>query len=159
MLAPAIAGLDQWYIEAQIQKFKSGIRGAHPDDVGGLRMRPMSRTLREADEVRAVSAYVAALPAARPATTLDGDATRGGALYAPCIACHGPTGEGMQALGAPSLTRTDDWYQLKQLKHFKVGIRGGPGDGTGILMVPMAATLPDEQAMKDVIAHIQTLGR
>ena len=40
--APTIAGLDEWYVEAQLQKFKGGLRGAHPDDVAGLRMRPMT---------------------------------------------------------------------------------------------------------------------
>ena len=44
--APAIAGLPAWYVEAQIHKFRDGTRGAHPDDLPGLRMRPMSRTGR-----------------------------------------------------------------------------------------------------------------
>ena len=39
--APNIAGLPAWYVEAQLVKYRSGIRGAHPDDLEGLRMRPM----------------------------------------------------------------------------------------------------------------------
>ena len=41
--APAIAGLPVWYVEAQLVKFRTGVRGAHPDDFEGLRMRPMSQ--------------------------------------------------------------------------------------------------------------------
>ena len=41
----AIAGQAQWYLEAQLVKFKNGVRGAHPDDMEGSRMRPMARTL------------------------------------------------------------------------------------------------------------------
>src|SRR5690606_22514045 len=59
--APAIAGLDEWYVRAQLEKFRSGARGAHPDDVAGLRMRPMARQLDGDDDVAAVAAFVAAL--------------------------------------------------------------------------------------------------
>jgi len=36
-LAPAIAGLPEWYINAQLHNLKSGARGTHPEDTGGLR--------------------------------------------------------------------------------------------------------------------------
>ncbi|MFT5696654.1 MAG: mono/diheme cytochrome c family protein, partial [Myxococcota bacterium] len=36
-LAPAIAGMDEWYVDRQLKNFKSGIRGLHADDLGGLR--------------------------------------------------------------------------------------------------------------------------
>ena len=32
-LAPAIAGLEQWYVEMQLEKFRNGQRGRHFDDV------------------------------------------------------------------------------------------------------------------------------
>ena len=156
LLAPAIGGLSPWYVEGQIRKFRTGVRGAHPDDIGGLRMRPMSRLLRSDDDIKAVAAYVASLPAPPAEATLGGDATRGAGLYAPCIACHGVDGKGNVALQSPSL-HSSDWYQLTQLKNFKAGIRGRPDDPFGVMMRPMAATLVDEQAMKDVIAHVQTL--
>jgi cytochrome c553 len=65
-LAPAIAGLDQWYVEAQLAKFRSGVRGMHPQDTGGLRMYPMSLWLASDADAAAVAGYVAGLPAARP---------------------------------------------------------------------------------------------
>ena len=54
-LAPAIAGLEEWYVAAQLRHFRSGARGTHPDDIAGLRMYPMSLSLREDSdlEVRA----------------------------------------------------------------------------------------------------------
>src|SRR4030095_10596765 len=93
-----------------------------------------------------------------PARLVGGDATRGQALYAPCIACHGVDGGGNQPLNGPPLSHANDWYLLTQLQHFKAGVRGlKPGDTYGGLMRPMSMTLPDEQAMKDVIAYIVTL--
>jgi cytochrome c553 len=159
-LAPAIAGLPEWYALNQLKGFRAGYRGTHFDDIPGMRMRPMSLTLQSDADVQAVAAYVASLPAAKPASTLQGgDATRGQALYGPCIACHGVDGGGNQALNGPPLNQMSDWYLLTQLQHFKAGVRGTkPGDNNGMLMRPMSMTLTDEQAMKDVIAYIATLG-
>ena len=157
--APAIAGLPGWYVQATLQKFKAGGRGTHPKDYAGMRMRPMSMSLRTDDDITHVAAYVAGLPASRPAPLLEGgDATRGAALYAPCVACHMPDGSGNPALNAPPLQHASDWYLLAQLKKFKGGVRGSnPLDPFGALMVGMSQLLADEQAMKDVIAHIMTL--
>jgi len=157
-LAPAIAGTEQWYIEAQLRKFRSGVRGNHPDDVGGMRMRPMSLALPQDDDVTEVARYVASMPRVQPAPTLTGgDATRGATVYAPCIACHGIKGEGNQALNAPSQIGQSDWYQLKQIQNFKAGTRAGsPLDTTGMLMRPMALTLSEQDAL-DVVAYMQTL--
>ena len=38
-LAPAIAGLPEWFVTGQLQKFRSGGRGTHFDDISGMRMR------------------------------------------------------------------------------------------------------------------------
>ena len=47
------------------------------------------------------------------------------------------------------------------LKKFKRGLRGADAikDPQGYTMAPIMATLPDEQAMKDVIAHIRHLSK
>lgn len=159
LLAPSIAGLEGWYVETQLNKFRSGARGGHPADVGGLRMRPMSRWLASDDDIAAVAAWVAAMPPASPANTLDGDPAKGAATYALCSSCHGPDGSGNPEMKAPSLVRTSDWYQLTQLNNFKKGVRGGPADPEGALMRGFATMLADDQAMKDVIAHVLTLGK
>jgi cytochrome c553 len=158
-LAPAIAGLPAWYVAAQLESFRSGLRGTHPEDVAGLRMYPMSLSLKYEGDIEAVSAHLAGLPPVAPEPVLEGgDPRRGAQLYAPCTACHGPDGAGMEALKAPRLTFASDWYLLSTLQKYKSGVRGSdPRNVNAALMRGMAQALPDEQAMKDVIAHIETL--
>ena len=43
--APKIAGLPDWYVERQLNNFKSGIRGFHAKDIFGQQMRPMAMAL------------------------------------------------------------------------------------------------------------------
>jgi cytochrome c553 len=156
--APAIAGLEEWYVRAQLDKFRSGARGAHPDDVTGLRMRPMARQLDDDDAVAAVAAYVASLPRAQPAPTLGGDPARGETYFATCAECHGADAAGNRDRDAPSLRDASDWYLLAQLEKFREGIRGtNPADVSGGQMRPMALGLADESAMRDVVAYIMSL--
>ena len=159
-LAPAIAGLSDWYVNAQLASFRSGARGTHPDDVGGLRMHPMSLSLANDDDVQAVAAYVASLPPTRPQPVVEGgDAARGAMTYQQiCVACHGLDGAGNQALGSPSLRFTSDWYLASSIEKFKTGVRtGSPQNPNGVIMRGMAAQLTDEQAIKDVVAYIVSL--
>ncbi|MEE8557672.1 MAG: c-type cytochrome [Myxococcota bacterium] len=159
-LAPAIAGLSEWYVIAQLKKFRSGARGTHPDDISGMRMRPMSLTLANDSDLELVARFVAGLTPTRPAATLAGDPMKGKGHFALCAACHGPKAEGNQALNGPPLAHSNDWYLLDQLKKFKAGIRGSDSrDPIAIMMRPMAMALPDEQAMRDVVAYINTLSR
>jgi cytochrome c553 len=161
LAAPSIAGLPAWYVEAQLTKFKTGVRGAHPDDLEGLRMRPMSRQMTTPEEVKSVAAYVASMKRPPiPPSLKGGVAATGAASYATCLACHGPEGKGNEQLHAPPIAGQADWYLLSQLKKFKAGIRGtNPADTTGQTMRPMAMTLADEQAMLNVVAHISTLAK
>jgi cytochrome c oxidase subunit 2 len=57
---PPLAGLDDWYVAAQIRKFQKGVRGATPDDAFGPVMRNVAASL-SAEEVEQVAAYVHAL--------------------------------------------------------------------------------------------------
>ena len=158
-LAPAIAGLDQWYIESQLSKFKAGTRGLHPQDLGGLRMYPMSQWLVNEADISAVAGFVAGLTTAPPVPTIEGgDAHKGEAAYALCAACHGKAGEGNKVMNSPPLRGMSDWYLMTTLQKFKDGVRGGNAENpTEMMMRGMAMSLTDEQAMKDVIAHIMTL--
>ncbi|MCB9725899.1 MAG: cytochrome c [Spirochaetaceae bacterium] len=161
-LAPAIAGLPAWYLEAQLNKFRAGIRGLHAEDTGGLRMYPMSQWLRTDEDAKAVAGYVASLPATNPAPALEahGDAGRGAGYYAVCSACHMPNGSGNQGMGAPPLVGMNDWYLLESIRKYKASIRGSnPRDNLGQAMIGMVATLPSDEAILDVIAHIQSLDK
>jgi cytochrome c oxidase subunit II len=87
-----------------------------------------------------------------------GDATAGAALYAVCSSCHGQQGEGNPALHAPKLAGQADWYLVRQINSFKAGLRGAQEKDTyGQTMAPMAATLPDDAAINNVVAYIKTL--
>lgn len=86
-----------------------------------------------------------------------GNADHGQQLYAVCSACHGPQGQGNQALNAPKLAGQASWYLRRQLGYYKAGVRGSnPDDTFGKQMAPMAATLTDDQSVRDVIAYIGT---
>ncbi len=88
----------------------------------------------------------------------EGNAALGAAQYAVCAACHGQQGEGLVALNAPKLAGQEDWYLRKQLKNYKNGIRGVHEDDIyGRQMAPMAATLINDAAIENVIAHIRAL--
>jgi cytochrome c553 len=156
--APTIAGLPQWYLEAQLESFQAGFRGKHVDDLPALRMRPMAISLTRDGDVPSVAEYVASLEALIPESTLHGNAGAGAERYASvCVACHGAAGEGNEALRAPPLVQLNDWYLVQELQNFKSGARGAdPADTWGGQMRINSLAL-DDQAMADVIAYVQTL--
>ena len=158
--APQIAGLPEWYVARELDKFQHDVRGAHPDDMEGHRMRPMARTLWRPGDVDAVAAWVAALPAGpTPRQFPGGDVANGQARYTSvCIACHNPDGKGNPAVGAPPLVGQWDWYLVAQLRKFHEGLRGvNPADTLGGQMRAMSLTLEDSTAMHNVVAYIKTL--
>jgi len=57
---PPLAGMEAWYVAAQIRKFKDGVRGAMPGDAFGPVMRAVAAPL-SAEEINQVAAYVHAL--------------------------------------------------------------------------------------------------
>lgn len=158
LAAPPIAGLPSWYVEAQLDKFRIGVRGAHIADSPGLRMRTMALTMPTAEDVHAVAHFVSSLaPSPRAAAGVAGDVARGKAGFASCTACHGAAGTGNQALNAPPIAGQADWYLLTQLSNFKHGIRGANAkDQTGAAMKAVAAAL-DAQQMKDLAAYVASL--
>ncbi|MDZ4730012.1 MAG: c-type cytochrome [Xanthomonadales bacterium] len=85
-------------------------------------------------------------------------ASVGQAQFAVCAACHGAQGEGNQMLNAPRLAGQGAWYVARQLDHFKHGLRGAnTEDAFGMQMAPMAATLADDTAIRNVAAYIASL--
>jgi cytochrome c oxidase subunit 2 len=156
--APNIAGMKAWYVERELEKFRAGVRGMHFNDVEGMRMRPMALSLTSEDDVKAVSHYVETLAPVRHASSLPGDPKAGEALYATCGACHGDSGAGNQDLSAPRIAGVDDWYLATELRKFRSGVRGtSPKDREGRMMRPMARTLANEDAIRNVVAYVETL--
>ena len=60
--APPLVRQADWYLVAQLMKFKTGMRGAHPEDVTGSQMRAMSGTLQDTTAMHDVVAYIKSLP-------------------------------------------------------------------------------------------------
>ncbi len=111
------------------------------------------------EERDAFDAWVASYPTfAELQSKAQGNAVAGAAQYAVCAACHGPQGQGLQAMNGPKLAGLGGWYIEQQLENFKAGIRGAHKEDTyGQQMAPMARTLATPQMVDNVIAHIATL--
>lgn len=158
--APRIAGLPAWYAGAQLRHFKEGVRGKHPDDAEGLRMRAMSRQMLTDGEIDSVTQYVSHLSGPKKAFSgATADIAAGKAVFELCSVCHGDHGEGNEEMKAPPLATLDRWYVESALLKFKAGVRGSlPSDDTGGIMQGAASTLEAAQA-RDVAAYIETLAR
>ena len=155
--APKLSGQDPRYLKRQLQNYKLGRRGIHEDDLYGQQMAPMAATLVTDAIIDNVIAYIGTLPDTPAPATVIGDIAHGAELYVLCANCHGADGQGIPR-SAPRQAGMSDWYLLDQLKNFKQGLRGHhPHDLHGKQMGFMARTLQDDQAMRDVVAYINTL--
>ena len=56
--APKLAGMSDWYLVRQLQYFKSGVRGAHPEDEFGFQMTSMVQALKDDQAINDVVAYI-----------------------------------------------------------------------------------------------------
>jgi cytochrome c oxidase subunit 2 len=86
------------------------------------------------------------------------DPLAGAAQYAVCMACHGPSGEGNPSLNAPRLAGQQAWYLRRQLHSFRNGLRGVHANDTyGAQMRAFASMLPDDTAIRNLAAYVETL--
>ena len=156
--APKIAGQSAWYMKRQLKAYKNGLRGTHESDVYGKQMMPMAMTLVNDATIDNVIAHIQTFPDNPVPATVEGDIAHGQELYTVCAYCHGANGEGIQAMNAPRVAGMTDWYTERQLKNFKDGVRGAHlKDYYGFQMSFMADTLHSDQAIKDIVAYINTL--
>jgi len=157
--APRIAGMPAWYVSAQVTRFQTGLRGQHPDDTEGLRMRAMSKQMLSPTEVDAVAGYVGSLAPVINAKSGPGDPAIGQANFAICVTCHGDKGLGNQQVGAPPLAGQDDWYVARQLRKFRSRVRGtAPNDPVGPIMQSMSMTI-DPANIDHLAAYVHSLPR
>ena len=56
--SPRLRDQEDWYLKRQLQNFRSGVRGAHRQDLFGPQMRSMSRMLRTEEDINDVIAYI-----------------------------------------------------------------------------------------------------
>ena len=156
--APKLAGLQTWYLERQLNYFKTGVRGGEGDTTGAM-MAPMALGLDDAG-VRNVSAYIASLPDTPAAATIsDANISNGAKIYdRNCKACHLENGTGTWYTDAPALAGMSDWYFVNQINNFRNKIRGNhPNDLYGEQMVWMSTAMANEDEVEDVAAYLNSL--
>lgn len=156
LAAPALAGQDADYLARQLVNFQQGWRGKDPRDVQGQSMLAIAASVQD---VAAVAAYFKQLPVSKPSGEVSGDLQKGRTIYVGnCGSCHGGNAQGNPAFAAPSLLGQHSSYLLRQLEHFKNGVRGvEKADKPGRQMAMMAKTLNSTEEMNQVIAYIQSL--
>ena len=161
--SPRLAGLHDWYLLSQLQKFRSGLRGANPEDTFGAQMVPIAKALPNEQALLDVVAYIGTLKASNPPRTeMSGFLDPVRAQEIKCWNCHGTKGQGLKeafkGIDGPRLAGQHDWYLIRQLKNFKAGIRGDSKDKGGLEMrVRAKVMLENEQMIKDIVAYIGTL--
>ena len=153
--APGLAGQSESYLARQLWDFRSGKRGKEPGDTAGATMLPMAEALPDGDAIANVAAYIAALPAAKPAATVEGDVVNGQKQFtSKCGACHGGQGWGNEALFTPRLTVIGDWYLIRQVANFQESMRGVHDDSKyGKQMAMMAKTVSMDE-LNDIAAFL-----
>ena len=156
--APKLSGMEPWYLTRQLENFAAGIRGTSAEDAPGHEMKPGGLRVQQDKVLEAAVVFIGTLESKKPAATLTGDLKHGKQLYQTCVACHGAKAEGNATLQAPALAARSDWYLVTQLQNFKKGLRGADArDTLGAQMTAISGTLPDDQAITDVVAYINTL--
>lgn len=156
--APKLAGLQSWYVERQLNYFKTGVRGGQGDTAGAM-MAPMAMGLDD-NTISNLSAYIASLPNIPAAPTIAGaDVANGARIYdRNCKACHLPTAEGTWYTDAPALAGMSDWYFVNQINAFRSKVRGAhPNDLYGEQMVWMATAMANQSEVEDVAAYLNSL--
>ena len=63
--APALAGVNDWYLKSSYQSYLEGVRGAHPDDFHGAQMARLAPALAKDDDIDDVIAFITTLPPRR----------------------------------------------------------------------------------------------
>jgi len=157
--APRLNHLTPVYIVAQLEKFRSGQRGGEGANPQARAMAAMAMSLPDEDALLDAADYIASLDSPVSPATVTGTAQLGGDYYQQlCGACHGAGAVGTKALHSPRLAGSDDWYLEAQMLAFRAGQRGThPDDRTGRQMRAMASALPDEAAVRDVVAYLRSL--
>jgi len=182
--APKVAGDPAWYTERQLKKYRTRVRGFHPEDQPGLQMVVYAYPLIDDAAIRNMAAYIETLevdpanpapdrmagrPRNRPYewdtilapvdTGQEPDLANGEQLFTACAVCHGANGEGNEDLGGSRLDNKQDWYLERQLRYFRYGARGGENDDAWGQQMAQQGTPETDQDIKDVVAFIMTMSK
>jgi cytochrome c553 len=145
---PVLAGMLPAYFKKAIGDYASGKRPS-PE------MEPYAKMVVQSG-LDDIAGYFAAQPRRPTAVKVDAAAvTRGKALSAQCVLCHGQDGRGEAAKGIPDLRGQPPGYLRNQMVLFKADQRS-PGDEVLKPLKALFKTLPDE-ALGDLAAYYSSL--
>jgi cytochrome c553 len=154
---PKIAGQGERYLIKQIKDIRDGNRTS--GQVAS--MMPFVTGLSDEDIADLAAYFAAQAPTAGGAkeelVELGESIYRGGIAsknVPACLACHGPSGAGVDTAGFPRLAGQHDAYTAAQLKHFSNGERTNDGDSK--MMRDIAYRL-HEKEIEAVSSYIQGL--
>jgi cytochrome c553 len=148
-----LAGLGADYIALQLQNFKSGKRNNPVMMANVLALNPQDMADLGAYFGSLVNTGLEADPSywkAGEKLYRGGDKARG---IPACMACHGPTGYGVEPAKFPALRGQHSEYVVKQLTDYASGARTtGPN---GIMQTIAKRLSPDD--MRNVSSYVQGL--
>lgn len=151
---PILDGLPAWYIERQLSKFASGLRGQQEENRSALLMIPVVQQYSDPRLWAKLAKRFESLPKPDHIKTIRGNPSQGKLLFAICASCHGPRAQGNLTINAPPLNVQEDWYLMDQLRKFKMDWRGSdPEDVEGNLMRNIAKIYSIND-LKDIVAYI-----
>lgn len=121
----------------------------------------MLKTIKYSSGMIAVVAFISFSAAASEESPMNGDVANGKKIFTEgkgaavaCMTCHGETGWGTEAMGAPRLANLGYPYVLKQLTDLAEGRRTPSGAGA---VMPLFAQQLSEQDRRDVSAYVNSL--
>lgn len=150
---PLLQGLEEFYLEEQLEAFKAGARGLHPKDANGLLMHSAIKEISD-DDLEFAADWFSRQTRPEMIKVIKGDLEKGAALYkAACYSCHEhPMGKLFSR--SPDLYKSEDWYLLTQLRSYKAGWRGvDPRDEHGAKMKAAIEGF-SMQELQDVVAYL-----
>ena len=152
---PLLEGLELWYMEESIDRYKDRHRGMHPQDAQGLLMYSAIKDIPE-DDIAIALEWFAGQKRPEIKAYIKGDIEKGKVLYKEkCFGCHEHT-MGKFFSRSPDLYKLEDWYLLQQLRSFKKGWRGSETEDNHGASMRVAVVDMVDQDFKDVTAYLAT---
>jgi cytochrome c553 len=134
-----LEGLPSWYVLAQLEKFRKGVRGKDPDNKSEWLMGSAIQQFSQTNAWSNLAQWISRQ------------------LYAACASCHGALGEGQAQLGGPPLNVQEDWYLREQMVKFKQGARGHHQADLGGIIMREAAQGLEKSDIDDLVAFLSHL--
>ena len=156
--SPGLGGQKIGYIVGQLRAYRNDLRGVHPSDVQGARMRMLAKSIPDEALLTDLASYIGLLKASSGDRSVKGNLVAGKKLYAAnCVSCHGLSAEGRDDIGAPSLIGLGEAYTLTQLENFRSKVRTGQGEVSAAMTTSVRNSLQDQNAMRNMVAYLSSL--